>query len=377
MTDVTAPNILLNDFKRQWADIRADVTAAVETVGASGWYILGQQVAGFERALAGCFGRQHAIGCASGLDAIELGLRAAGLRPGDRVLTTPLSAFATTLAIVRAGGVPVYVDVDQGGLIDLSLCEAQFGTDPALRWFVPVHLYGQSLDPEHLAALRDRFQLEIVEDCAQSIGASRGGRLTGTVGQLAATSFYPTKNLGALGDGGAVLTDDPALRDRTAALRDYGQSARYVHDLPGLNSRLDELQAAILAAASLPRLPTWTERRRAIAQQYLDGISHPQVRLCPPPGASRPSWHLFPVFVPAAAREPFRQHLRTAGVETGLHYPRLITEQQALVGTPHQIAGGLPSAERLIREQVSLPIHPYLRDDEVAKVIDAVNAWTA
>ncbi len=370
--------ILLNDFKRQWADTRADVLAAVESVGASGWYILGRRVESFERALAPRFGRRLAVGCASGLDAIEVGLRALGLQPGQRVLTTPLSAFATTLAILRAGGVPVFADVDRRGLVDLDLCERRFAADPALRFFVPVHLFGYPLDGGRLAALRARFGLTLLEDCAQSVMARWRDVPAGSAGQASATSFYPTKNLGALGDGGAIVTDDDEVRSRCAFLRDYGQSARYVHDHLGLNSRLDELHAAILESAFLPRLEAWTERRRAVARRYLAGIRHPRVRTLEPAAEAQPSWHLFPVFVPGAERDSFRRHLEGRGVQTAIHYPRLITEQRALAGvlTP-EAAGPLEVARELAGGEVSLPIHPYLHDEEVEAVVEAVNGWPA
>ena len=289
--------ILLNDFQRQWADTRADVLDATERVGASGWYILGKNVESFERALAASFDRAFAVGCASGLDAIEIALRALGLRPGDKVLTTPLSAFATTLAILRAGGVPVFVDVDDHGLIDLARCEERLATGD-IRAFVPVHLYGQPLPLPRLAELQARFAVALVEDCAQSALARFRGRSAGTVGAIAATSFYPTKNLGALGDGGALLTDDPALRDRCASLRNYGQTARYQHDELGLNSRLDELQAAILAQAFLPRLPAWTERRRR------DRATLPRRHPPPPRAPRRPRPRRRPVLAPLPRVRP-------------------------------------------------------------------------
>src|SRR5690242_20503979 len=182
--------ILLNDFKRQWQETRSDVLDAVETVGASGWYILGREVTEFEQALAAYWGIPHAIGVASGLDAIELSLRALGCGPGDRVLTSPISAFATALAILKVGARPVFADCDSRGLIDLDACREILAAHPEIRYFVPVHLYGHSLDLAVLRDLRDRFDLRMVEDCAQSIGATCGGAPTGSVGQFAATSFY-------------------------------------------------------------------------------------------------------------------------------------------------------------------------------------------
>lgn len=371
------PQILMNDFARQWADTGDAVMGAVRNVGASGWYILGREVREFEEELGRFWGRTHVVGCANGLDSIEIGLRAVGLRPGEKVLTTPLSAFATTLAIVRAGGVPVFVDVDQHGLLDLEACRALLERDSTVRVMVPVHLYGQAIDLAALADLKKRFELRIVEDCAQAIGASSCGRSVGSVGELAATSFYPTKNLGALGDGGAVATDDTTLADACRTMRDYGQSEKYVHDRLGLNSRLDELQAAILRHAFLPRLGSWTERRRAIASRYSDGIRHEAVMPLPVPARSQSVWHLFPVVVPARRREEFRAHLRGHGVTTAVHYPRLIPAQGALAGQRFEVVGELVRAQELADREASLPIHPYLSAEEVDRVIASVNSWSA
>jgi dTDP-3-amino-3,4,6-trideoxy-alpha-D-glucose transaminase len=367
--------IRMNDFKRQWAETGAEVVAAVSQVGASGWYVLGEEVTVFEAALATGLERAFVVGCASGLDAIEIGLRALGLRPGDRVLTTPLSAFATTLGIVRAGGVPVFVDVDRSGLLDLDLVEAALDEQPAPRFMVPVHLYGLALDLEGLAAIRARFGVRILEDAAQAIGACFAGRAVGSVGEICALSFYPTKNLGALGDGGAVATDDAALRAACQALRDYGQTEKYVHTVLGLNSRLDELHAAVLHRVFLPRLDRWTARRRAIARAYLEGIDSPLVRALPLESGSEPVWHLFPVRVNADRRDDFMAYLRRTGIESAVHYPRLICDQRALEGTAYELHGSLDRARAIAREEVSLPIHPYLDDAEVARVVDTVNAW--
>ena len=364
-----------NDFQRQWEDLRAATLAAVEEVGASGWYVLGERVRLFEEALAGHWGLPHAVGVASGLDAIEISLRALGCSPGDRVLTTPLSAFATTLAIVKIGAVPVFVDTDEHGLVDLAQCRTLLTARAVIRFFVPVHLYGQSIDLDQLQKLRDDFDLRMVEDCAQSIGASWNGRPTGSVGQLAATSFYPTKNLGALGDGGAILTASPELAAVARSLRDYGQTAKYRHEHIGYNSRLDELHAAILLKASLPRLAHWTERRREIARAYLCGIEHRAVRTLQ--ARSNSCWHLFPVFVDPPQRSHFLDHLKRSGIGTGIHYPSPIPEQPAMSRVLHELAGDYSIARRLCASEVSLPIHPYLRDGEVAQVIAAVNAWEA
>jgi dTDP-4-amino-4,6-dideoxygalactose transaminase len=365
--------ILANDFRRQWEDIGPDVMKAVARAGESGWYILGAEVREFEAALAGLWGLPYATGVASGLDAIEISLRVLGLKPGDRVLTTPISAFATTLAIVRLGGVPVFIDCDDQGLIRLDLVERWLESNPDVRFFVPVHLYGFPLDLDHLDRLRNRFELNIVEDCAQSILADWRGRPTGTAGQMAATSFYPTKNLGAMGDGGAVLTSNPQWAAEVAAYRDYGQSAKYRHTRIGYNSRLDELQAAILRSAPLPRLAGWTERRRQIAEAYFEGIRNPRIRL--PQAGQGSCFHLFPVFVEPGSKAGFMESLRAAGIAAGEHYPLCIFEQQALAGLPHEVVDGCGNALRLCRSEVSLPIHPYIEQAESDAVIAACNGW--
>jgi dTDP-4-amino-4,6-dideoxygalactose transaminase len=367
--------IPLNDFKRQWDDTRADALAAFDAVGGGGWYILGGEVRDFEEALAHYWGIPHVVGVASGLDAIEISLRALGCGPGDRVLTTPLSAFPTTLAIVKLGAIPVFVDTDEFGLIDLDAARAALSSRPDIRYMVPVHLYGHALDMRRLCELRDESGCCIVEDAAQSIGATSRGLATGTAGRLAATSFYPTKNLGALGDGGAILTGDAELAATARKLRDYGQSARYRHDEVGYNSRLDELQAAYLRRVALPRLPGWIEARRRIAAAYIDGIRNPAIRIPGAPAHASSSWHLIPVLIDPARKPDFMQWLRTRGVASGEHYPIPIPEQRALEGAAIEIIGGIETAKRICRSEVSLPSHPYLRDEEIAAVIDACNAW--
>jgi dTDP-3-amino-3,4,6-trideoxy-alpha-D-glucose transaminase len=367
--------VLLNDFARLWADAGDDVLAAVGRVGESGWYILGSEVSGFESALSSRMRRAASVGCASGLDAIEIGLRALGLKDGDKVLTTPLSAFATTLAVVRAGGVPVFVDVDERGLLDLDLATEAISSDSSIRFLLPVHLYGSALDLEHLQSVRERFGLRLLEDCAQSIGASHAGRVAGSVGEIAALSFYPTKNLGALGDGGAISADDPALLEKCRVLRDYGQSSKYIHSELGLNSRLDELHAAVLLRAFLPRLDQWTARRREIAHVYLDGMQSTLVRPLPVPAGASPAWHLFAVLVPDRRRDEFLAYLRDRGIQSAVHYPKLISDQQALRKSPFEVFGALSRATNFAECEVSLPIHPYLTDAEVASVVDAVNSW--
>jgi dTDP-3-amino-3,4,6-trideoxy-alpha-D-glucose transaminase len=367
--------ILQNDFKRQWEFVQEPVLDSVRRVGASGWYILGEEVHAFELALAERWDLPHAVGVGNGMDAIEIGLRCLDLQPGEKVLTTPFSAFATTLAILRAGGMPVFVDVDDFGCIDLAQCRKVLEKEKSIRFLVPVHLYGLSLPMQELARLKNDFGLRIVEDCAQSIGASHDGIGVGTVGQVAATSFYPTKNLGALGDGGALLTNDTALADAARIFRNYGQTGHYIHAELGLNSRLDELHAAVLRTALLPNLQRWTEARQRTARKYLSGIKHPSIQLLAPDRAMAPVWHLFPILAADGSRDQLRSHLEKRGVQTGIHYPQIIPEQPALTKASWQNATELASARRFARCQLSLPIHPFLTDAEVDAVTAACNDW--
>ncbi len=370
------PTILQNDFKRQWAFVEEAVLRAVRRVGSSGWYILGNEVATFEKELAAFWGVSHAIGTGNGLDALEIGLRCLGLRPGDKVLTTPLSAFATTLAVVRGGGVPVFVDVDEAGGIDLGQCRELLARDRSIRFLLPVHLYGRALNMEELGRLRRDFRLQVLEDCAQAIGAESGEIRAGTTGQAAATSFYPTKNLGALGDAGAILTNDASVAKAAIEMRNYGQSAHYLHSRLGLNSRLDELHAAILREAFLPNLATWTTARRRIAMKYLDEIRNTSLILPAAGSANDSVWHLFPLLVTAGSRDEFQAYLRSEGIMTGVHYPGIIPDQPALADAGlGDYSTRLENARRFARSEVSLPLHPFMTDAEVEAVIQACNNW--
>jgi dTDP-4-amino-4,6-dideoxygalactose transaminase len=372
---VTQSQVKLNDFERMWAASGRAVLDSVETVGRNGWYILGPEVEAFERGLATFWQLPHAAGVASGLDAIEIGLRGCGSRPGDKVLLPPVSAFATVLAAVKAGLTPVFADCDRWGLLDLEIAERALEADPAIRFLVPVHLYGSVVDPAGLRHLRNRFGVRIVEDCAQSIGATLGGEPSGHAGDCAATSFYPTKNLGALGDGGALLSASAEFAARARSLRDYGQTAKYRHEEIGYNSRLDELQAAILRRAFLPSLPAWTGARRSIAARYLNGIDSPLVQPIGSPDAAGSCWHLFSAKVPAGRKAEFMSHLRALGIQSAEHYPVALPDQPAMSKVGYECVSDLASGRSLCARQVTLPCHPYLTDDEVGRVIDGCNSW--
>lgn len=370
--------VYANSFDRLWAECEQDYLAAVSRVGASGWYILGHEVEEFEKGLSGfCESRVVAVACASGLDAIEIALRVSGVEPGDKVLTSPLSAFATSLAIIRAGARPIFCDVDSHGLMDPEAASAEFARNPDIHAIIPVHLYGHIADMEALSALASDFGVPLIEDAAQAIGARRGALRVGELADAACFSFYPTKNLGALGDGGALILSDIAKAEAARCVRNYGQSSRFAHDVMGMNSRLDELHAATLTTAFLPRLVCWLSRRRLIASQYLEEIQNRSVTLLPGPDPDGAAWHLFPVLVPPSRRQHFLSHLAEHGVQGGLHYPVLISDQKAFIdrfGTCEN--SQLKMARRFTEEEVSLPINPFLTKPEVGHVIATVNAWS-
>ena len=339
------------------------VRDAIARVAASGWYILGPEVDAFESEFAAASGGQFAIGTGNGTDAIALLLRAAGIAAGDEVIVPAITAAYTALAVVAAGATPVIVDVDDDTLtMDPAACAAAVGTRTAA--IVPVHLYGQAADMPALTTIASRHNLAIVEDCCQAHLATWRGSAVGTSGIGGAFSFYPTKNLGALGDGGAVVTNDRAVSERIKRLRNGGQSDRYVHAEAGVNSRLDELQAAILRAR-LPFLREWTRRRRELAAQYR--------RLLPetvrPIAVRDPGhvYHLFPVRTPG--REALQAAMTAAGIELLIHYPMPLHEQPAFA--PYR-AHECPVATRAARELLSLPLHPGLADSDVETVVSAV-----
>jgi dTDP-4-amino-4,6-dideoxygalactose transaminase len=369
VSGTTANPVAANDFARQWEDISTDALSAVDRVGRSGWLILGEEVANFERELARWWGIEHAVGVASGLDALEIGLRCAGIKPGDRVLTTPLTAFATTLAILRAGAEPVWSDVDESGGLDLDIAAKALATGPTIRALLPVHLYGHPLDLAGLRNLATAHGVAVIEDCAQSAGAELDGEPTGAAGLAAGTSFYPTKNLGALGDGGALLTADKEVAERARQLRDYGQTTRYEHAVVGLNSRLDELQAAIMKDALMPRIDGYLARRREIAERYDAGLEETALRpIAPRQGTS--ACHLYPVEVIDRDPAEVAAELREAGVMVGRHYPFVCPDQGAVAGIGVAL-GELPVARRLAARELSLPLNPYLEDEEVERVISS------
>jgi len=341
----------------------AAVKDAIDRVIASGWFVLGPEVEAFETEFAAASQVAHAVGVGTGTDAITLIVRALGIGAGDEVITSPLSAAYSALAIMMAGARPVFADIDPERLtIDPAAVERAI--TPRTKAIMPVHLYGQPADLTPLSAIAARHSLALIEDAAQAhLGASEG-RPIGTVGIAAAFSFYPTKNLGALGDGGAVVTNDARIAARIKRLRNGGQSSRYHHEEPGANSRLDEMQAAILRAR-LPFLAAWTARRRAIATRYRQALTGGALTVPAEMDAGH-VYHLFPVLTPH--RDRFQQHMKERGIETLIHYPVPIPRQPALAGTNPAVC---PIADRVCAEVVSLPMYPALTDAAVAEVASA------
>ena len=363
--------VRMSGFAAEGAELREAELAAVRGVLEAGRYILGPQVEAFEREGAARCGVAHAVGVGNGLDALVIGLRGLGIGPGDEVVTTPMTAFATVLAIRLAGATPVLADVDPGtALLDPASVERCLSA--RTRAVLPVHLYGRIGDMDRWLELCRGRSLALIEDCAQAHLARWKGRPAGSFGAFGAYSFYPTKNLGALGDAGALVTGDETLAKQARRLRNYGQEDRYRHTEAGVNSRLDELQAAILRVR-LERLERWTARRREVAKQLRARLANPAVApLQPAQAPEQDVHHLF--VVRCEARDRLAEHLAKAGIESLIHYPVPAHEQppgRELRRDPR----GLANAERHARICLSLPCHPQLSDEDVSRVADAVNAF--
>jgi dTDP-4-amino-4,6-dideoxygalactose transaminase len=350
------------------------IDAAVKRVLGSGWYILGAEVEAYEAEFAAFIGVRHAIGVANGTDALALALRALGLRAGQRVVTVSHTAVATAAAIEMAGGAPLLVDIDERYAMAPAALEAALEAErepPAA--IIAVHLYGQPAALDAVAALAQRHGIPLIEDCAQCHGARIGARRAGSIGALGCFSFYPTKNLGAFGDGGAIVTDDDALAERLRALRQYGWRQRYVSDIAGVNSRLDELQAAILRVR-LAALDGDNAERQRIAARYDEGLRDLPLAL---PARRAGTSHAFHQYVVrSGARDALKAALGARGVGTNIHYPVPVHLQPAYRGRVALGPGGLSRSEAAAREVLSLPMYPQLADDAVERVIAALRETT-
>jgi aminotransferase EvaB len=363
--------ILPADPKASYLAAQAELDAAVQRVLHSGHYILGPEVELFEKEFSTWLGVTDTVGVANGTDALELALRASGIGPGDKVVTVANTVTATVAAISATGAKAVFVDVEPETLLmDVAALEQMLATlrDPKIKAVLPVHLYGLAVDMPRLMEVAAAHNLVVIEDCAQAHGATVGGRKTGTWGRLSAFSFYPTKNLGALGDGGAVCGSDAALIEQVRLLRQYGWRKRYVSELHGRNSRLDEMQAAILRVR-LERLDAENARRAEIAARYINGLSGTPLTL---PGQAKgrtPCWHQFAVRTPR--RDELRTHLEKRHILCGVLYPVPVHRQPAY----HDASLSFPHTEQACAEVLSLPLHPGLHDDDVDRVIREVTAF--
>ncbi len=358
------------DLNAQYAAIRISVDEAMQEVVDRGWFILGPRVETFETAFADYCGGGEAIGVGSGTDALHLALRACAVGPGDEVLTVSHSFIATALAIDYVGATPVFVDIDPVSYtMDVSNVESSITA--RTRAILPVHLYGQAVDLDPILDIARRHGLYVIEDACQAHGAEYGGRRVGVLGDIGCFSFYPAKNLGAYGDGGMVVTRRPELADRVRLLRNYGQVRKYDHPSKGFNSRLDELQAAVLLA-KLTYLDAWNDARRDIAACYGAGVRADSVALPQAGAKGRHVYHLYVVRTPH--RDALQEWLTSRDVHTQIHYPVPIHQQGAFRElAPRQAE--LSVTEKVAGEVLSLPIYPEMTREQVDWVIESVNQF--
>lgn len=364
-------NVPFLDLAAAYGELRGEIDDAVCRVLARGWYILGDEVRAFEREFASYCGAHHCIGVSNGLDALHMVLRAWDIGDGDEVIVPAHTFIATWLAVSYTGAVPVPVDVNPSTYnLDPQLVEAAI--TPRTRAIIPVHLYGQPAEMDSIMAIADRHDLKVLEDAAQAHGASYRGRRAGSLGHAAAFSFYPAKNLGALGDGGAITTDDPELARRIRLLSNYGSERKYAHEEKGFNCRLDEVQAAVLRV-KLRHLDAWNARRREVAAAYLEQLSGTGLALPAVPAHMNPAWHLF--VVRSESRDALQTALKAKDVDTMVHYP-LPPHRQAAYSEYERLR--FPVADTLAAEVLSLPIGPHVGEKQARHVVRACReAWDA
>jgi dTDP-4-amino-4,6-dideoxygalactose transaminase len=381
-TNTTLQPVPMLDFSREYAEIREEVLAAITEVCDSQRFILGPAVESFETAAARACAVPYALGCSSGTDALWLALAALKIGPGDKVITTPFSFFATVSSILRAGAQPILADIDPLTFHLAPSAVEEIAASQKIAAIMPVHLYGQCADMDAFRHLEHKHGLYNIEDAAQAFGARFNGQPAGSFGHIAAFSFYPTKNLSAFGDAGLVTTSDPLLAERTTMLRAHGMKVRYFHEEVGWNARIDSIQAAILNI-KLRRLEAGNHRRRELAALYdhrfraanlaattaADGIVLPWTD----PRAT----HVFHQYViRAPRRDALRAHLSALNIGTEIYYPLPLHLQPALTTLGYK-AGDFPHAERAAAEVLALPIYPHLREDEIDTVVEAIRRFYA
>lgn len=367
------------DLKRQYHTLKAEIDAALARVIESGQLILGPEVEAFEREVAQYLGVKHAIGVASGTDALWLSLKAANIGPGDRVIVPSFTFFATAGAVHNVGATPVFADIDPKTfnlnpmhVRDLLESDAQF--QKRAKAIIPVHLYGQAADMDELLTIARQYELTVIEDAAQAIGAKYKDRIIGTLGHLGCFSFFPTKNLGAYGDGGLVVTNDDTLAERVRLLRVHGSKPKYYHHAVGTNSRLDALQAAILRV-KLAHLDKWTRVRQGHAAHYDRELSELEVLTVPYRALDRTHiYHQYTVRISEGRRDGLQKFLKDQGISTEIYYPLPLHLQPCFRHLGYS-EGQLPESERASREVLSLPIFPELRSDELKYILKSIRQF--
>ncbi len=361
--------IPFTDFPGQYEEIKNEIDDATARVLKSGWYILGKEVESFEKEFARYLGVKHCIGVGNGLEALQISLMALGVKVGDEVITTPLSAVATALAILAVGAKPVFVDTNNFGQIDENLIPKAI--TQKTKAILPVHLYGQPAAVDKIRKICDQRGLFLIEDACQAHGSYHQDKKLGTWGHLSCFSFYPTKNLGGFGDGGAVVTDDDRLAKVCRQLRDYGQAEKYIHTRFGLNSRLDEIQAAVLRV-KLRHLDENNQKRRAMAKRYqekLSGLRELDVIL--PEILEESNFHLF--VVKTKKRDKLREFLKEKGISSAIHYPKTIPDQPVFGKKYSDLA--IPEAREMAKSILSLPCHHLLSISDVDKIAGAITSF--
>ena len=350
--------------------IREEVDQKVKSVLDSNWFILGKEVEEFEKEYAAYIGAKHCIGVGNGLDALHLILAGYGIGPGDEVIVPANTFIATALAVSYCGATPVLVDADEETCnLDISKIEEKI-TDKT-RAIMAVHLYGQAVDIDKVYEVAKKYNLKVIEDAAQAHNAKWNGKKTGNLGDAAGFSFYPGKNLGAFGDAGAITTSDDELARKIKALRNYGSEEKYKHIYKGFNSRLDEMQAGILRI-KLKYMDQWTKERQEIAAYYLEHVKNPRISLPKAPATEQHVWHIFPVFV--EDREAFMAHMEARGIKTLIHYPIPVHLQEGYAELGYK-EGDYPVAERLAKQEVSLPLWVGMQKEELEAVVEALNSF--
>ena len=363
-------NVPFVDLKQQYAAIKDEILPAVANVFESTQFVLGQEVAAFEQEFAAYCGARHGIAVNSGTSALHLALLAAGVGPGDEVITVPMTFVATVAAITYAGATPVFVDVDPV-TYTMDPRQIEAAMTPQTKAILPVHLYGAPADMDAILEVARRYSLVVIEDAAQAHGAEYQGRRCGSIGDLGCFSFYPGKNLGAYGEGGLVTTDNPEFARRIKMLRDWGAEKKYQHVLKGFNYRMEGVQGAILRV-KLRHLEAWTEARRAHAALYRRALAEADVRLPVDNPGNRNVYHIYPVLTPH--RGEFMQRLSEQGIGAGIHYPQPVHLLPAYADLGYR-AGEFPVSERIAAQEISLPMFPELTAEEVDYVIAKVIEW--